>query len=74
MGDGRGESFGGCGFREEPKSDGSHDSDARENSGLQEQLRTQEVGRGAAGIGSLDDSRNGGRLQTPKGKREEGFD
>ena len=33
---------------------------ARENSGLQEQLSAQEASRGAAGNGSLDDSRNGG--------------
>ena len=43
-------------------------------SGLQKQFSIQEVGRGAAGNGSLDDSGNGGGLQTPKGKREKGFD
>ena len=39
-----------------------------EDSGLQGQLSIQEVGRDAGGNGSLDDSFNGGGLQTPKGK------
>ena len=67
MGDRRGKYFGRCGLREESKRDGSHDSSAMEHSGLQEQLSIQEGGNG-----SLDDSANGGGLQTPKG--EQGFD
>ena len=63
-----------AGFREESKRDGSHDSSAMENSGLQEQFSIKEIGRSAAGNVSLDDSGNGGGLQTPKGKHEKGFD
>ena len=73
-GDKRGESFGGCGFREKSKKDGFHDSSAMENSGLQERLSIQEIDRGAAENGSLDDSVNGGGLLTPKSKRENAWE
>ena len=69
-----GESFGGCGFGEKSKRDSTHDSSARENSGLQERLSTQEANQSDAGNGSLDNSGNGGLLQTPKDKHEECFD
>ena len=54
--------FGRCGFGEEIKGDGYHGSSEIEDSGLQEQLSNQEVGRGAGRDGSLDDSRDGGGI------------
>ena len=58
----------------ETEGDGSHDSSAMEDSGLQEQLRTTEAGRGDEGNGSLDWLDNGGGLQTSEGKHQKGFD
>ena len=54
--------------------DGSHDSSAVEDSGLQGLLRTKEAGRGDQRDGGLDEFGNGRRLQNIEGAHEKGFD
>ena len=61
-------------LRKESEGDGSHDSIAVEDSGLQGQLRTTEVGRGDKRNGNLDVLDKGGGLQTSEGKHQKGFD